>query len=265
LLLEVLPVALLLGCGSLTAAAGHLYVTDRGTSYVRKYLPTGSDKTFASIGDCSGLAFDSTGVLYVASYNGSIVYKVGARGSTTVFASGPLIENPLFLIFDNSGNLFVSHQGYHPGIAKIAPNGSITTFATQIRASDLAFDSAGYLYAASEAEFGFDSVVKFTPDGGRSTFVSGFSAATGLAFDAAGNLFVADSVGGGPGMIWKVTPIGYMTAFVTDLVDPQGLAFDKSGNLYVGELVGYILKVPPDGGRSTFALVSQPWDLAFPP
>src|SRR5207248_10914126 len=56
-------------------------------------------------------------------------------------------------------------------------------------AGGLAFDAAGNLF-----ERGKDSIFKFTPDGKKSTFVSGLSTygVYNLAFDAAGNLFVAD-------------------------------------------------------------------------
>ena len=262
----MLATALLINCGFFTATAGQLYVSEHDTSSVLKYITSGAGKTFASIPDCEGLAFDPNGVLYVASYNGGAIYKVGARGSYTVFASGPLIGNPSFLIFDNSGNLFCSYNGSPSGIAKIAPDGSITTFAAPVTAHDLAFDSAGNLYAAVSVKFTQDSVMKFTPDGKYSTFVTDVGDATGLAFDAAGNLFVADPgpLTGSYGIIYKVTPIGAKIVFADGLIAPQGLGFDQSGNLFVADLSGFILKIAPDGTRSTFATgLSQPWDLAF--
>src|SRR5436190_816535 len=56
-------------------------------------------------------------------------------------------------------------------------------------AGGLAFDAAGNLF-----ERGKDSIFKFTPDGKKSTFVSGLSTygVYNLAFDAAGDLFVSD-------------------------------------------------------------------------
>jgi len=57
------------------------------------------------------------------------------------------------------------------------------------QAGGLAFDAVGNLF-----ERGKDSLFKFTPDGSKSTFASGFNSTSGvynLAFDAAGNLFVS--------------------------------------------------------------------------
>src|SRR5438128_4681098 len=53
----------------------------------------------------------------------------------------------------------------------------------------LAFDDKGNLFVADS---GTGTILKFTPEGTRSTFASGLNAPIGLAFDVAGNLFVAD-------------------------------------------------------------------------
>jgi DNA-binding beta-propeller fold protein YncE len=113
----------------------------------------------------------------------------------------------------------------------------------------MAFDRSGNLFVSRD-----DSIFKFTPDGTRSTFVSGLKSPAGLAFDKDGNLFAADK---GAGAILKFTPDGSKSTFATGIT-PAGIAFDSAGNLFVVDMYGIdrasesILKFAADGNRSTF-------------
>src|SRR5438105_4352799 len=81
-------------------------------------------------------------------------------------------------------NLFVSD--YVGGnIDELDPAGVRSIFASGVSGA-LAFDRAGNLFVAS-----FDGqILKFTPDGARTTFASGLDFVGSLAFDSTGNLFV---------------------------------------------------------------------------
>src|SRR5438067_973273 len=80
--------------------------------------------------------------------------------------------------------------------------------------------ASGDLY---EADPGSDMILKFTPAGTQSPFVSGLSGPIGLAFDSSGNLFEADQ---GSGTIFIFTPAGIKSTFVSGLSAPSGLAFE---------------------------------------
>ncbi|HEY1582116.1 MAG TPA: hypothetical protein VGF73_03335, partial [Chthoniobacterales bacterium] len=113
------------------------------TGNVVQYAPNGIHRIpFTS---AYGLTFDAAGNLYVTDYGASVIYEVGPNGKRKVIASGKLINNPAALAFDRSNNLFVIHDGSHPGIAKITPDGTISSFAEALAGSGLAFDSAGNL------------------------------------------------------------------------------------------------------------------------
>ena len=70
---------------------------------------------------------------------------------------------------------------------KFAPNGSRSTFASLPTGTSfpaLAFDAAGNLFVALGS-----TIMKITPAGSKSTFVSGDFEEYALAFDEQGNLF----------------------------------------------------------------------------
>src|SRR5437867_4363771 len=141
--------------------------------------------------------------------------------------------------------------------------GTILVSVSAHAARNLAVDDKGNLFVADT-----DSILKFTPDGKRSTFASGLNDANDMAFDDKGNLFVRDG-----NTIFKFTPEGVKSTFASGIVpetyDPYhvaevftGLALDRSGNLFV-EDANTIFKFTPDGKKNTFATGINPGDLVF--
>src|SRR5438046_1610152 len=113
-----------------------------------------------------------------------------------------------------------------------------------------------------EADNSSNTILKFTPDGTKSTFASGLNRPFGLAFDGSGNLFEADY---DSGTIFKFAPDGTKTTFASGLSNPTGLAFDSSGNLFEADQgSGTIFIFTPFGTKSTFASgLGAPSGLAF--
>jgi len=106
------------------------------------------------------------------------------------------------------------------------------------------------------------NIYEFTPNGGSSTFASGFSHPNCLAFDSSGNLFVTCANDGVQGYIVKIAPDGGKSTFATGLASLNELAFDKAGNLFVTAINLY--EFTPNGGRSTFASgFNRPDGLTF--
>ena len=194
--------------------------------------PGGTVSPFVSSGlsGPEGLAFDTSGNLYVSNYNGNTISEVTPGGTVSTFVSSGL-DQPEGLAFDTSGNLYVANDG-NDTISKVTPGGAVSTFvnATQGLSGPfgLAFDSSGNLYVVNS---GNDTISEVTPGGTVSPFVSsGLSGPEGLAFDASGNLYVANW---GGNTVSKVTPGGVVTTLVSGLSQPSGLAFDSSGALYI--------------------------------
>src|SRR5213080_856521 len=113
-----------------------------------------------------------------------------------------------------------------------------------------------------EGDAGSNTIFEITPDGTKSTFASGLSGPVGLAFDSSGNLFEADQFSG---EIFEFAPDGTKSTFASGLGGPVGLAFDSSGNLFEADYnSGKISKFAPDGTKSTFASgLGGPVGLAF--
>lgn len=240
--------------------------------------------TLANLGSDApkGLAFDSTGNLFVARNTTGEIVKFTPDGQRSTFASG--LNNPFGLAFDGTGNLFVAakqRDGKSGVILKFTPDGNRSTFASGLAVPlGLAFDNAGDLFvvdmAGSDSNSG--SILKFAPNGTRSTVFKAIrtklgsttlSDPAGPAIDKAGNLFVSDR-SSGTGRILKFTPDGTRSTFAAGLGTPQVLVFDRAGNLFVSseeaDITGVetqVLKFSPDGSKTTFAKGLEPVGLAF--
>ena len=288
--------AVVVAMGAVTAngAVGDLFVSSNGNDengggFIYEYTPAGVQTTFASgprISHPRGLAFDSAGNLFVATTmystpgclpdhrNVGIVLKVTPGGVHSVFATMPCDSFLEGLAIDAANNIFViANSNNTPPLAsvifKITPGGVQSMFASppSIQSFGLAFDSAGFLYAAVNFDTDPPQIWKFAPDGTSTVFATGSQCDGGfddLAFDRFGNLFA----GGGFNQctIVKIAPDRTENTFATDLTFALGLAFDRAGNLFLSEAInetGNILKFRPNGGQSVFASLNRPEFLAF--
>lgn len=251
--------------------AGNLYISDTGNNEVRRVDAAGIITTVAGDGgDCAadtdgfgdgclarlailnqptGLAFDSSGDLYVAdSYNRirrvdsvtGVITTVagGGRQSCTGNSSflgdgGPATSaslcGPWGLAVDPAGNLFIADT-FDYSIRRVdAVTGIITTV-------------AGNLFTHG-----------FNGDGIRAT-LAGLNAPHGVALDSSGDLLIADTsdsrirrVDASTGVITRVTGFGSGCAEQTDSVGdgcpaadatvnfPDAVALDVNGDLFVAD------------------------------
>ncbi|QJD77113.1 NHL domain-containing protein [Spirosoma rhododendri] len=208
-------------------ADGNCYAVEY-TSQVRKITPDGQVSTFTVLprGYGNGLTFDASGNLYVSTT--TCLYKISPAGKVSLFSGQPGVPrgfrdgdadsarfvNPASLASDQRGNLYVADMNL---IRKVAPDGSVTTFAGYEKAvadkdgvgtaagfgfiNGLAIGALGDLYVST-----FDAIRKVTPDGVVTTVAGGvnlgyqdgslatarFNQLNGIAFDRAGNLYAAD-------------------------------------------------------------------------
>jgi sugar lactone lactonase YvrE len=230
---------------------GNLFATITtfdGTSYqgtILKITPLGVQSTFASVGrdlHLVGLAIDSSDNVFVMARTSgpnfaSTIYKFTPGGVQSTFGSIPTPSQSFGLAFDEMSTLFAADT-FNQTVFEFAPDGTRSVFVgpsafdPDTGPAGLAFDRFGDLFVSTESEpplIRNDTILKFTPQGVRSTFATGLTFPRGLAFDRSGNLFVADVDGVGSGEILKFTPDGHRTVFavvpVPSNTDPQFLAF----------------------------------------
>jgi len=181
----------------------------------------------------AGLAFDSTGTMYIAdtdnnrirsvSANGTIntIAGTGAAGDVDGNALSATFSGPTGLAVDSGLNLYIADTGNN-AVRKLTPGGTVSTIAgggsnpfnenilatttALLAPAGVAVDSGGNLYIAASAA---QKVFKVTPDGRIHSFAGfgsvGSSGDNGpatsaalnspldVAVDGAGNVYIADS------------------------------------------------------------------------
>ena len=106
-----------------------------------------------------------------------------------------------------------------------------------------AVSRSGMVYATISGPRGKQtpvSVVRVSPDGRATPFVTGILNATGLAFNPDGDLFVTSRA---EGNVYRVDSAGEFTQYVEGMGVATGAAFDAEGNLFVGDRSGTIFKI----------------------
>ncbi len=86
------------------------------------------------------------------------------------------------------------------------------------------------------------SVVRVSPDGRGTPFVTGILNATGLAFSPEGDLYVTSRA---EGNVYRIDGSGEPTLYAEGMGIATGAVFDRDGNLYVGDRSGTIFKIDP--------------------
>jgi sugar lactone lactonase YvrE len=109
-----------------------------------------------------------------------------------------------------------------------------------------AVSRSGMIYATISGQRGKQtpiSIVRVSPDGRGTPFVSGILNATGLAFSPDGDLYVTSRA---EGNVYRIDEAGEPTLYAEGMGVATGAAFDAEGNLFVGDRSGTIFKISPD-------------------
>ena len=240
----------------------NLYLSEQNTFIIKKITPLGAlDPTFivnpALVGpSINGLAFNSVGNLYVASSNGSSIFKIEPNGNSILFVS-PL-DFAFSLAFDKFDNLYVTNVlGL---IDKIDPLGNITPYANNSSGfintpEGIVFDSVGNLYIANS---GNNNILKVDTTNILASNVSVFASSLlfnnpiDITIDTAGNFYVTNL---GNNTVSKIDPTGLIIiTYVTGINQPSAVAFNSIGDLFVYS----------DGPTSVYKITTTTDTFTFP-
>ena len=284
----------------LAVSNGNVYIADQLSNRVRSFSIGGNINTVAGSANVGyagdngkataaslttplGVAFDSSGNLYIADTGNNSVRKVDSSGNITTFAgngaqagyggdgagaAGAYLTKPAGVAIDSSNNIYIADTGNNVIRKVLASNGTITT------------------YAGNGGIAGFSGVnVPAT----KATL----NQPQAIALDSANNLYIADTDNNA---IRKVTAAGLITTFagngnpgfsgdgglatLATLSHPRGVAVDSSGNVYIADTLNNRIRVVStngviktiagsaqgyggDGGPAASATFANPVGLCF--
>jgi sugar lactone lactonase YvrE len=179
----------------------------------------------------TGIAFDSTGQMFVSSRMDGTVYRVTPFKEAVPFATNLGVATGL--AFDRSDTMYVGDRTGR--IYKVNGIGDETAWAQlepSVSAYHLAIGPDEALYVAGPTVASFDSIMRVDANGEVSVFYKGLGRPQGLAFDEEGNLYVAASLRGRRGIV-RISPEGsYAELFVAGM-NLVGLAFSATGDLAI--------------------------------
>ena len=183
------------------------------------------------IANPTGIAFDSSGQMFVTSRMDGTVYRVTPFKEAIPFARNLGVATGIAI--DSSDTMYV---GDRTGtIYKINGVGEETMWAQlepSVSAYHLAVGPDDTLYVTGPTVGSFDSVMRVDEKGKVSTFYRGLGRPQGLAFDNSGNLLVAASLRGRRGIV-RITPDGQNADLYVAGINLVGLALGPTGDLAI--------------------------------
>ena len=182
------------------------------------------------------------------------------------FSDGPADEaefsSPEGIVVDGDGNILLADYG-NRAIRQIAPDGAVTTVHTFGKNPHLLdYDSDGNLLVVLRGGNGGDEIVRFSPDGARSTVATPrFDAISGMGVSPDGELWlIGTDYLSGTTIVRRTSNGDFQTVLESGTgrygglfsIQVRGVDFSPDGMAYVTDSkYGRILRIAPDGTVAT--------------
>jgi sugar lactone lactonase YvrE len=179
----------------------------------------------------TGIAFDSTGQMFVSSRMDGVVYRITPFKEAAPYASNLGIATGI--AFDRLDTMYVGDRtGTIYKVNGIGEESAWAQLEPSVSAYHLAFGPDEALYVTGPTAASFDAVMRVDAEGHASVFYQGLGRPQGLAFDKVGNLYVAASLRGRRGIV-RISPDGANAEMFIAGMNLVGLAFSSTGELAV--------------------------------
>jgi sugar lactone lactonase YvrE len=179
----------------------------------------------------TGIAFDSSGQMFVSSRMDGIVYRITPFKEAVPFARNLGVATGI--AFDRSDTMYVGDRtGTVYKVNGIGEESAWAQLEPSVSAYHLAFGPDDDLYVTGPTVASFDSVWRINAQGEVSVFYKGLGRPQGLAFDGFGNLCVVASMRGRRGVV-RISPDGKDARMFVAGMNLVGLAFSVTGDLAV--------------------------------
>lgn len=203
---------------------------------------------------------------YTTVVGGAIVYEEKLSSAQQDFNGGAVEEGESYTLFVLSVGDFNGETVYALSDAsedvEVIIKAETSTLVSGTQANDaVSVDADGNLYVSnygvwdqSKGQGTGNKILKITPDGQVSEFVTGLLSPVGNSIDQEGNFYVNDDNDFARGNLLKIAPDGTRTTIATIKGYPAGLLIGTDGNFYVSNYNrGVVSKVTPEGTVTEFA------------
>ncbi|MFN2492711.1 MAG: gluconolaconase [Pyrinomonadaceae bacterium] len=192
----------------------------------------------------TGIAFDSTGQMFVTSRLDGTVYRITPFKEAVPFARNLGVATGI--AFDRSDTMYVGDRtGTIYKVNGIGEESPWSKIEPSVSAYHLAVGPDDALYVSGPTVASFDSVMRIDADGEAGVFYKGLGRPQGMAFDAEGNLHVAASLRGRRGIV-RISSDGKNAAMFVAGMNLVGLAFNSRREMAIASTDSVFRIVPPD-------------------
>lgn len=179
----------------------------------------------------TGIAFDSTGQMFVSSRMDGNVYRITPFKEAVAFVRNLGVATGI--TFDSSDTMYVGDRtGTIYQVNGIGEESAWAQLEPSVSAYHLAVGPDEALYVAGPTVASFDSIMRVDANGEVSVFYRGLGRPQGLAFDGQGNLYVAASLRGRRGIV-RISSDGKRAEMFVAGMNLVGLAFSPVGDLAI--------------------------------